>query len=385
MRVAEAKAPERLPSAPVARLVGHDGPIQAIRFTGMSIVSSSSSTHDDDDDDDDDCIFIFLTHMMIRDSSFVSSCNTADGKYCFTGGVDRTVRLWNPNRLDPMFPPPPVSSYSHDDTTTSSDDIPMEHLPRALPIQVYTDGFTHPISAVAVDEASLVCASDKTIVISDVVTRQTKRRFPGHTGRVNAVALSHDTFLSASYDATVRIWDAKSRSVIQILKDAKDSVTDLHVAEDALCIRTASVDGCVRTYDLRKGEVACDEFASPITSMAPCKDGSSLAVSCLDGSIRLMDIGSGQLLNTYESHHVAGRYGLHCCITADDATVVTGSEDGRAVLYDLVSATCVQSLVGHSRPTCAVATQPTDSSVVVTASFDEQCVVWANSADAMRW
>lgn len=44
---------------PVAELRGHeDGPIHIIRFT-------------------------------------------ADGKYCITGANDRTVRLWNPTRIDP--------------------------------------------------------------------------------------------------------------------------------------------------------------------------------------------------------------------------------------------------------------------------------------------
>jgi hypothetical protein len=40
----------------------------------------------------------------------------------------------------------------------------------------------------------------------DVVTKQVKRRFQGHVGCINAVAISDksETYLSASYDATVR-------------------------------------------------------------------------------------------------------------------------------------------------------------------------------------
>ena len=39
--------------------------------------------------------------------------------------------------------------------------------------------------------------------------------------------------LSGSYDASVRIWDCRSRSLepVQILEDAKDSITSLHVSE----------------------------------------------------------------------------------------------------------------------------------------------------------
>jgi mitogen-activated protein kinase organizer 1 len=260
---------------------------------------------------------------------------------------------------------------------------------------VYEDGITHPISALAIDEKSttIASASEKTVVVSDVVTKQAKRRLQGHSGRVNAVAISTDseTFLSASYDATVRIWDGRSRSYepIQILKEAKDSVTDVHVVQNdnEALIRTASVDGIVRTYDLRKGILRCDDFSSPITSMAQTHDGQYLVVSCLDGTIRLMEVNSGELVNTYDKHHAAGQYGLMCGVTADDSTIITGSEDGQCILYDLVHGTCVQSLMGHTRPTCAVAVHPKSSnnSVVITASYDGNVIVWANSPDYMRW
>jgi mitogen-activated protein kinase organizer 1 len=316
----------------------------------------------------------------------------ADGNYCLTGGHDRTVRLWNPARLDPVFPPAVTGNFVRGN---DPDAVPVESLPRALPIQTYADGLTHPVTAVAVDKESttLLAASDKTLVVTDVVTQQVKRRFQGHDGCINAVAISDksETYLSASYDATVRIWDGRSRSYepIQILKEAKDSVTNVHVVQDdgLALIRTGAVDGIVRTYDLRMGLIRCDDVGSSITSMAPTHDGECLVVSCLDGTIRLLGLESGELLNTYDSHHVAGQYGLECCVTSDDQTIVSGSEDGRVVLYDLVRATRVQSLEGHTRPTCSVAAHPLRefSSVVITASFDGNAIVWANNADYMKW
>jgi mitogen-activated protein kinase organizer 1 len=318
---------------------------------------------------------------------------SADGKYCLTGGHDRTVRLWNPARLDPAFPPAVTGNFIRGNNLDRA--IPVDALPRALPIQTYADGLTHPVTAIAVDKESttLLAASDKTLVVTDVVTQQVKRRFQGHVGCINAVAISDksETYLSASYDATVRIWDGRSRSYepIQILKEAKDSVTNVHVVQDdgLALIRTGAVDGVVRTYDLRMGLIRCDDCGSSITSMAPTHDGECLVVSCLDGTIRLIGLDSGELLNTYDSHHVAGQYGLECCVTSDDQTIVSGSEDGRVVLYDLVRATRVQSLEGHTRPTCSVAAHPQRefSSVVITASFDGNAIVWANNEDYMKW
>eukprot|EP00536_Pseudo-nitzschia_multiseries_P016231 jgi/Psemu1/263512/estExt_Genewise1Plus.C_10510016 len=343
-----------LPSVPVARLTGHDGPVQAITFT-------------------------------------------SDGKWCLTGGLDRTVKLWNPFRE-------PTS-------------IAFHNLPPALNIQTYSGGLTHEVSALCVTTTSsssqtLLAASHQTLVVTDLVTNQVKRRLGQnhHTGRINAVAATQhggDAYLTGSYDATVAIWDGRSRDTkpLQVLSDAKDSVTTVCVRQhthdgdynnnnnnntNTAVIRTASVDGILRTYDLRKGILQCDDFGSPITSVAHTRDGNCLAVSCLDGTIRLVDAGTGtdtgtgELLNTYASHHTAGRYGLDVDILADDATIVTGSENGACALYDLVRADAVQILEGPARrPTCTVKAHPKRSSLVIAASYDNSTVVWSH--DPAPW
>jgi mitogen-activated protein kinase organizer 1 len=348
------------------------------------------------------------------------------------------VRLWNPLRLDPAHPPPVVgNNLSHDDADDADDNdgsmaVPITSLPHALPIQTYDNGFTHEITAMAVQSSGdandddgnkddnknnptiLLSASDKTIVVHDVVTGQCIRRITNaheqQGGRINAVAMSANSqvYLSASYDATVRIWDARAHRQnhrpMQVLSEATDSVTAIHVQQNGgtAIIRTASVDGVVRSYDLRQGLVHCDDVGSAITGMTQTRDNQCLAVNCLDGIIRLLDLSSSSssssnegnsssssesslLLNTFEGHHVAGQYGLDCSVTADDATIVSGSEDGRAVLYDLVRGTHVQSLMGHVRPTCCIAPHPKEASVMVTASFDGNAIVWAHDADFMQW
>lgn len=59
--------------------------------------------------------------------------------------------------------------------------------------------------------------------------------------------------------------------------------------------------------------------------MTYTKDGNYLAVYCLDGTIRLMELETGELLNTYNSHHTAGQYGLDVDVLVEDATIVTAS------------------------------------------------------------
>ena len=64
--------------------------------------------------------------------------------------------------------------------------------------------------------------------------------------------------VSGSYDATVRLWDCKSQSTkpIQVLEEARDSVSTLHVLGHEIV--TGSVDGRLRIYDLRMGMMFAD-------------------------------------------------------------------------------------------------------------------------------
>lgn len=350
-----------------------------------------------------------VPHRFLVEFSFLLSYPD-DGKYCVTGGHDRTVRLWNPFRVDPAYVPPDRDSKRVGAKSGRKNEKELAAVPPALPIQTYFNGLTHPVSALdtvtspTAPAQLLLAATEKTLVISDLVTNQVLRRLQGHSGRINSVAASDDgdCYLSASYDATVCIWDGRARSStkpIQILRDAKDSVTSVQVVQERgvdksmasaeALIRTSSVDGIVRTYDVRRGLLKCDDVGSAITGMAMTHDGQCLATSCLDGTIRLIELGTGELLNTYHGMHISGRYALDVGILANDATVVSGSEDGCCVLYDLVRATQVQSLqhddnIGNAaRPLCSIATHPTKSSVVLTAGYDSKNVVWDN--DSSLW
>ena len=109
----------------------------------------------------------------------------ADGKYCLTGGSDRTVRLWNPTRIDPAYRPTPAAAAAAfadgsgdvrelSTRTVSAQEYyggshpqqPPRSLPSALPMQTYANGHVHPISSIATNGSStvLLSASDKTLL-----------------------------------------------------------------------------------------------------------------------------------------------------------------------------------------------------------------------------
>jgi mitogen-activated protein kinase organizer 1 len=148
--------------------------------------------------------------------------------------------------------------------------------------------------------------------------------------------------VSGSYDSSVRAWDCRSRSYdpIQVLGDARDSVTSVQLAPSE--ILAGSVDGSVRRYDLRFGKLHCDTIANPVTCVSFSRDGNCILASCLDNTLRLMDKDSGEMLNSYKGHKNQD-YKLDSCLSHDDAHVVSGSEDGTVCFWDLIEGNLLHS------------------------------------------
>jgi mitogen-activated protein kinase organizer 1 len=111
------------------------------------------------------------------------------------------------------------------------------------------------------------------------------------------------------------------------LTEARDSVSTVAVVDHE--IMSGSVDGRLRTYDIRMGMVyadligrmfaffccvdlaglGCDtnkwfDVIDPITSISPLKQNDSILVSTLDSKLRLMDKTNGKLLQAFTSTEV---------------------------------------------------------------------------------
>ena len=56
------------------------------------------------------------------------------------------------------------------------------------------------------------------------------------------------------------MFSAQSRQAIQVLDEARDSISAIHIGSTEII--TGSVDGYVRTYDLRKGAITSDYLGS---------------------------------------------------------------------------------------------------------------------------
>ena len=205
-------------------------------------------------------------------------------------------------------------------------------------------------------------------------------RFQGHHQRINSVKFNNvasagsNVLVSGSYDATVRLWDIRqSRQPIQVLSDAKDSVSVVDVS--AYEVLAGSVDGNVRVYDLRKGQLMSYKLPAPVTFARQTSDGACLLTSSLDGVTRLIDKETGDVLNVYLGHQNT-KYRLENTTNAPtDTMVISGSENGFLHYWDFVEAQVISKVHAHSRAVLSVSYHPSRD-MLLTSSADGHVILW---------
>ncbi|KAF0992927.1 hypothetical protein HZS_5499 [Henneguya salminicola] len=244
----------------------------------------------------------------------------SDGTYCVTGGSDKVVRLWNPVKALLL------KSY-------------MGHGQEVLDV------------ASSHDNSQLASGSkDHMVMIWDVMTGHSIRRFREHYGAVNCVVFNPEessVLVSGSVDSKCHIWDMRSRvnKPMQSLEDSKDTIMSIYISDHEII--TTSVDCNLRTYDIRMGILTVDFMGKPICSSKLSRDKLSILCSCLDNSIRLVDKETGAVLNTYKGHQNCD-YKIESSFIKNDSYIVSGSEDGKIVFWDLITARVIKETPAHN-------------------------------------
>lgn len=216
------------------------------------------------------------------------------------------------------------------------------------------------------DSCHIVSSSlDKSIIYWDVPTAQPLRRLRCHAGGVTCVRFNEDSGLAVSggKDNLVMCWDIRTRKQepIQVLNDAKDCITGIIVTDFKITV--SSLDGCIRHYDLRAGELTSDCIGPSIVHMAQTKDGQCIVAACSDDVLRLVDNDSGQLLASYKGNKTED-FQIECGILSNDSQIIAGSTDGCAIIWDLVDEKEVHRMKIGSGVIHSLTTHPTRNEIV---------------------
>lgn len=249
---------------------------------------------------------------------------------------------------------------------------------------------------------------------------QSIKELRGHCAAVYAVAFRPDgeRMASASFDHTIKIWNANSGRAMKTFTGHRDKVLALAYSSDGRQLASAGLDGTIRLWDTAAGReraclssrnacvqavaftpdgkrsIACGDAGvaevwrtedgelertirveperMPLYAVAVSPNGRLLAVAGFDGRIRLHDLATGQLRRICQGHADAV-YGL--AFSPDGDRLVSGSVDRTVRCWQVATGEESACLDGHRGAVYQVGFSA-DGRRLVSSGTDGEAIVW---------
>ena len=190
--------------------------------------------------------------------------------------------------------------------------------------------------------------------------------------------------VSGSFDEAVFLWDLRRASVMRTLPAHSDPVGGVDFLRDGTMVCSCAGDGLIRIWDALTGQclkTLVHEDRKPVTSVRFTPNGQYLVAWTLDNCIRLWRYTEGRCVKTYQGH-TNEQYSLSGCIgeymNGQEAFVVSGSEEGDVVAWDVSTKEILWRGKEHTQPVLAVDfhRQINGQGLLVSGGLDRDLRVW---------
>jgi WD40 repeat protein/Tfp pilus assembly protein PilF len=224
--------------------------------------------------------------------------------------------------------------------------------------------------------AQLLTASfDGTVKIWDARTGQSIRALPGHTMRVGAVRVTADGRRAVTAgDHTLRIWSLPDGRPLKTIDADSNQVFCAAASPTGETIASGGSDGQARVWTLGGSPVATlAHGGTRVLSVEFSPDGSRLATAGDDKTIKVWDVADWKLLRTFAGHTA----GINKALIAPDGQVLASASDDHTVrLWHMGSGAALATLSLHADEVWALAFSP-DGGTLVSGGKDAIFGVWA--------
>jgi WD40 repeat protein len=231
-------------------------------------------------------------------------------------------------------------------------------------------------AAYSPDGTRIVSASwDETVRDWDAATGRLIHTLSGHSDTVISAAYSPDgsRIVSASNDKTVKIWDTATGNLIRTLSGHSDDVNSAAYSPDGSRIVSASNDKTVKIWDTATGNLIriLSGHSYWVKSAAYSPDGSRI-VSISDNTMKVWDAATGDLIRTLSGHSQPVSSATY---SPDGRRIVSASEDNTVKVWDAATGNLIRTLSGHSSDVTSAVYSP-DGNRIVSASGDKTVKIW---------
>jgi hypothetical protein len=158
----------------------------------------------------------------------------------------------------------------------------------------------------------------------------------GHSSPVTSAVFSPDgkRIASASWDKTVKIWDAATGTLIRTLTGHSSSVISAVFSPDGKRIASASADSTVKIWDAATGKLLAtlSGHSSPVFSAVFSPDGKRIASASGDKTVKIWDAATGKLLANLSGHSNSV---ISAVFSPDGKRIASASDDKTVRVWDL--------------------------------------------------
>ncbi len=234
------------------------------------------------------------------------------------------------------------------------------------------------------DGKLIVSASwDGTLKVWDAESGELQRTLEGHSSVVNGCAFSPDgkVIISASWDRTLKVWDAQSGEMLLTLEGHSDCLNSCVFSPDGKLIASTLQSGTLNIRNARSGEIlrAIKEDLRVPFNCEFSPDGRLIASASSDPVLKVWDVKSGEVLRTFEGHSNSVR---DCAFSPNGKYIVSASYDKTLKVWDVQSGEPLHTLEGHLWHVNGCAFSP-DGELIVSASADDTLKVWDSQSDVI--
>ncbi len=317
-----------------------------------------------------------------------------DGKTLVSGGIDATIRLWNPDTGVPLgilrphtspgrhpgsrarnrpFPGRRFVVTTHEDTSVRLRDAATGKF-----LNSFT-GHDDVVSAVAFSPDSQTLATgsyDQTVKLWNVESAELLRTLKGHTNWVFAVAFSPDgkTLASGGYDKSIRLWNVADGKPQGVLEGHTAAVGPWPSRRMENTLSPAAAIGRFR-FGISRRKNRSKELkghTAAVRAVAYSPDGNRIASGSEDKTIRFWNPEGGEPLQELKGHA-----GMVWCLAFSPRgrTLASAGFDNSLRIWNAQTGSPLQTLTGHQDVVTSLSYAP-DSSAIVTGSYDKTLKLW---------
>jgi WD40 repeat protein/serine/threonine protein kinase/two-component SAPR family response regulator len=224
----------------------------------------------------------------------------------------------------------------------------------------------------------LVASRDGAVMAWDMFAQQWRRTFYGEAGRALNVAIVDETTIAASYTTgNIRLWDVADGRIQQTI--SLDAFVNSFVQSDDGRFGAAGLTDAITLFDLQTGEVVHEIAMTPgdptvlnggdVSALAYSPDGTQLLSGSADGRLLLWDVATGEQVRSFAGHTAF----IHQIVfSLDGRFFLSSADDRQLILWDVAG--------GEPR---FVYTHPTD--VITAVAFSPDGHLFAGGVGATRY